>query len=319
LKEQDQENSLPADPRDEMKKMAAGLCLSALLISGCATQATDDVTESTVSTEKTASEVPAHVPDAPAEPVSAKLAPPAKAPIEASQPKVQADEPLQIETRTSSSSTAKTVSKGEQAADALVASLAAKDKFSVIKKAPKPQSTPKQAVTPKKAKATKVASASVKVTAPEPRAKLVKKALDIGLSDLPVTVEMWTIGNSPADNSLQISTPTWQMGEGSYLSQVWVTLNENALRINSSSDIDPAATGSGVVLNGGALIPFSRIEDNNIAVVEGEWMTRLSDGGTMEIYMGFFPGKVPASPTFKSDASLDALTRLVPTFDKLAK
>jgi len=189
-------------------------------------------------------------------------------------------------------------------ADAMMSSLAAKDKYAVI--------TDEAPAAAKTSKETKAASTTA-------RKALVKKPLNVGLKDLPVTIGLWSIARNLNDNTVHITTPTWQMGDGSYLSQIWITLKEDRMIVNSSSDIDAKGNGSGVVLNGGELIPFTRIVDHNRAVLEGDWMQRLSDGGKLEIYMGFFPGKTPRSPTFKSDASLDALSRLVPTYEKLSK
>ncbi len=188
-------------------------------------------------------------------------------------------------------------------ADAMMSSLAAKDKYAVIT-AEAPAATKKK---------------ETKATPTTARKALVKKPLNVGLKDLPVTIGLWSVARNLNDNTVHITTPTWQMGDGSYLSQIWITLEEDRMVINSSSDIDAKGNGSGVVLNGGELIPYTRIEDHNKAVLEGEWMQRLSDGGKLEIYMGFFPGKTPRSPTYKSDASLDALSRLVPTYEKLSK
>lgn len=247
--------------------------------------------------------------------------------------------------------------KAEKDADEMMASLAKKDKYALVEAEPaaeqKAEAKVKQApvekkqiekVAPKKvdnavkqeAKVAVVAPVVAPEPAPEPapkvevakvekpapktqpeRKKLVKKALDAGLKDLPITLDMWSLRKNANDGHLQVSTPTWQMGEGSYLSQIWLTADKSGLFVHSSSDIDPNAKGSGVELNGGERVPFTRIESGNVAVLEGDWMEKLSDGGTLEIFLGFFPGKTPPSPTFKSDASLDALTRLVPTYQQL--
>ena len=72
-------------------------------------------------------------------------------------------------------------------------------------------------------------------------------------------------------------------------------------------------------LDGGALIPFSHIAENNIGVIEGAWLDKLAAANNLEIYLGFFPGKKPTSDTFKSATSLDRLGRIVATYHKLLK
>ncbi len=244
---------------------------------------------------------------------SAKKAPKAPSPEEiAAKNKQAADKAMAAEKARLAEAEAKALAAKEGAekakADAMMSSLAAKDKYAVIAAEPAPTAT--KAAAAKEAKAVKKAPAKA-------RKALVKKALDVSVKDLPVTIGLWSIARNLNDNSLQIATPTWQMGDGSYLSQIWITLKDDRMIVNSSSDIDAKNNGSGVVLNGGELIPFTRIEDKTRAILEGDWMQQLSDGGSLELHMGFFPGKTPRSPTFKSEATLDALSRLVPTYENL--
>lgn len=236
----------------------------------------------------------------------------------------------------------------EQNADALMASLAASSKPAksaskpvakaepkkakaepvekkVAKAKPAPKAEPVKKAAEKLVEKPKVAEAAPKKTAPvaaapapEPKAGAASsEPLDIKLSDLPVKLDLWSIRKSLQGDGLLLTTPTWEIGAGSHLSQIWLTLEEQQLSIHSASDIDPEAKGSGVSLNGSDTVPFSRIDDGKIAVLEGDWMKQFADGGTLEIHMGFFPGKTPRSPTFKTDAPLDALMRLVPTYEQL--
>jgi hypothetical protein len=147
---------------------------------------------------------------------------------------------------------------------------------------------------------------------------LTANALNISEKDLPVTLELWTLRKSfqPGDG-LELSTPTLQMGDGDYLSQIRLTLNADQLVINSSSDIDTSLNGVGIRYNGGDLIPIDHVEAGTIGVIKGDWMSRFAEGGTLEIALGFFPDKAQDSPLFKKEASIDALSKLVPTYYKL--
>jgi outer membrane biosynthesis protein TonB len=145
--------------------------------------------------------------------------------------------------------------------------------------------------------------------------------LNIRLKDLPVTYDIWQFkqGVAALEKGVVVSTPTWEMGKESYNSQIWVTIMENQILINSSSDINTSAGNLGIKINDGALIPFTRIEANNIGVIEGQWLDQLQEGGKMDIFLGFFPGKIPLSDVFKTDVSLDSLSRVVPTYRNLLK
>jgi len=169
------------------------------------------------------------------------------------------------------------------------------------------------------AKADKVMTAAVKtvkkkVTGPA-------KPLNISHADLPSSYDIWTLrqGDTPLTQGLVISTPTWEMGKEGYMSQIWLTLMEGQIHINSSSDIAIESGRLGISIDGGKLIPFTRIAENNIGIVDGKWLDKLATSSTLDIYLGFFPGKQPTSNTFKSNTSLENLDRVVATYRKLLK
>lgn len=166
-------------------------------------------------------------------------------------------------------------------------------------------------------KASKVAKPAVKKTAKASTAG--GKPFAVGRADMPIKYDVWVIqkGVTALDKEIVINTPTWEMGTSGYMSQIWLTIMDDKLLINSSSDIDAIRGKSGVRVDGGKLIPFSRIEDNNIAVLDGAWLDALSNGNKLDIYMGFFPGKKPRSDTFNSDIQLENLPRIVATYKKI--
>lgn len=148
--------------------------------------------------------------------------------------------------------------------------------------------------------------------------KSLKNALDISNKDLPVTLDLWTLRKSvQPGEGLVLSTPTLQMGDGDYLSQIRLILTPDHLVIDSSSDIDTNLKGIGVRYNGSDIIPLDRMVSSTVGIVEGDWMSRFAAGGTLEILLGFFPDKSEDSPVFKKTASMSALSKLVPTYYKL--
>jgi len=149
----------------------------------------------------------------------------------------------------------------------------------------------------------------------------VAKPLKVGMKDLPVTYDIWILknGDTPLTQGLVISTPTWEMGKEGYMSQIWLTLMEDKLLVNSSSDIATRSGNLGVKIDGGDLTPFSRIAENNIGIVDGKWLDKLAAASSIEIHLGFFPGKKPLSKVFTSKTSLENLDRVVLTQRKLSK
>jgi hypothetical protein len=145
------------------------------------------------------------------------------------------------------------------------------------------------------------------------------KPFNVSASKLPFDYDIWTIkkGNTPLTQGLVITTPTWEMGKEGYTSQIWFTLMEDNIHVNSSSDIETASRGLGIKIDGGDLIPFSSIAENNIGVISGKWLHRLAVANKVDVYLGFFPGKKPTSETFTSDLSLDNLARIVATYRML--
>ncbi len=156
--------------------------------------------------------------------------------------------------------------------------------------------------------------------APKKPLQSTAKALSISENDLPASYDIWVLrqGDTPLTQGLVISTPTWEMGKEGYMSQIWLTLKENEVHVNSSSDIATEAQHLGLRIDGGDLIPFTRIAENNIAILEGEWLDKLAAANKLDIFLGFFPDKKPRSDTFHSDTSLESLDRVVATYRKLS-
>ena len=154
------------------------------------------------------------------------------------------------------------------------------------------------------------------IVATEVVSTLDAKPFSVSAKQLPFSYDIWTIrkGNTSLTDGLVIVTPTWEMGKEGYMSQIWLTLMEDKIHVNSSSDIETASKGLGIRIDGGDLIPFSSVAETNIGVIEGRWLDRLAKADKVDIYLGFFPGKKPTSDTFKSDLSLSNLDRIVATY-----
>lgn len=147
------------------------------------------------------------------------------------------------------------------------------------------------------------------------------KPFNVSVNKLPFTYDIWTIrdGDNHLTKGLVIVTPTWEMGKQGYMSQIWFTMMEDAIHVNSSSDIEPASKGLGIRIDGGDLIPFTSIAEKNVGIISGKWLDRLAAANKIDVYLGFFPGKKPTSDTFVSDLSLNNLSRMVSTYRMLSQ
>lgn len=164
-------------------------------------------------------------------------------------------------------------------------------------------------------------------SAPEP--KKVAQVVSVGVTEatpfnvsakkLPFTYDIWTIreGDTPLTKGLVIATPTWEMGKEGYMSQIWLTMMEDEIHVNSSSDIETASKGLGIRIDGGDLIPFTSFSDNNVGIISGKWLNSFAAANKIDVYLGFFPGKKPMSETFVSDLSLKNFARMVATYRTL--
>ena len=250
-----------------------------------------------------------------ADAMMAKLAAPVKEPV--SKSSAEKNTPAVVEVKTKADSGAEAKAEAEAKAKAEVeARLAAEAKLKAEAEA--------QAMAEAQARMETQARLEAEAKAQEAAASVPKSAagaapLTAGAKGLPVIVDYWTIakGEAVLDKEIVITTRTWEMGKAGFSSQVWLTIMDDKMLVNSSSGIDPETSGSGVKINGGKLIPYSRIEGNNIAVIEGNWLDQLVGGGKLDIYLGFFPDRKTRSDTFQSDISLDALARVIPTYRKM--
>lgn len=164
-------------------------------------------------------------------------------------------------------------------------------------------------VTPEPEKVAQVVSVGVTEATP----------FNVSAKKLPFTYDIWTIkeGDTPLTKGLVIATPTWEMGKEGYMSQIWLTMMEDEIHVNSSSDIETASKGLGIRIDGGDLIPFTSFADNNVGIISGKWLNSLAAANKIDVYLGFFPGKKPMSETFVSDLSLKNLARMVATYRML--
>ncbi|MDX1451221.1 MAG: hypothetical protein R3183_01600 [Oleiphilaceae bacterium] len=310
-------------------RMVLASAISAMLITGCASKATDQTEAQDASVAKV--EQQSAAPDrssqqqskAEAEKMMNSLATTSEAKAEPAAPPAEEKKPVASAVKTAKPVVEKTVSapaqkvvKAEPVKPASQNVQATEEKAEAA-----PVEAPQPVQTPQPSASEKAAAAVASLAAPEKKLKSKGKAFDVSKKDLPVTHGIWKIkrGEALMDKDIVISTPTWEMGKPGYMSQIWVTIMDDKVLINSSSDIDVKQGKTGIRLDDGQLVPFSRIEGNNIGILDGDWLDRLEQGKKLDIYMGFFPDRKPRSETFHSEVALDGLSRIVPTYRNLIK
>lgn len=314
-------------------QLGVAVMMGAMLVSGCATQSTQDAQPETAQSERVAEEqseaassVATQAEKAQAEAMMAKLSQPDEnaMPVATEATEKQPEQPAKPTEATAPAKEpevqpdANTVKVME---DKVVAESAAP--VTTSQPVPEPQQeTPEPApVVEEKAPtaAEKAAAAVASLAAPTKQLKSKGKAFDVSIKDLPVSHGIWKIkrGEALMDKDIVIGTPTWEMGKPGYMSQIWVTVMDDKMLVNSSSDIDVKEGVTGVRFDGGDLIPFSRIEGNNIGVLDGDWLNTLQASERLDVYMGFFPGRQPRSDTFDSGIDLEGIERIVPTYINL--
>lgn len=293
-----------------------------LLLGACA--ATGVKKEAPPPVKKVELEVEQKTEQAPA-PSAAELMKTLKAPVVAPPEDVVKPKPKPVQVAAEAAETKQALAKKAEAASIEAQKQADLAKAAMVAAAEaeaKAKAAAEQAAA-EKAAAEKVAVNPVVQTASVAKAEKVSamdaKPFNISAKKLPFNYDIWTIrqGNTPLTKGLVIATPTWEMGKEGYMSQIWLTMMEDRIHVNSSSDIETASKGLGIRIDGGDLIPFTSIAENNIGVIDGKWLDQLASANKIDIYLGFFPGKKPTSETFKSDLSLDNLARIVATYRML--
>jgi hypothetical protein len=156
-------------------------------------------------------------------------------------------------------------------------------------------------------------STPVQVTPAPEENKQIDTAL---LNKLPMSVKAWTLAKNPLskEGKPYMKSLTSQMGDGEYSSQIWFTVEDGYLAVNSTSDIDTRGTEAGIQINGGGFIPFSRYSGKSSAVIDQNLLGQLDDGGKINVKLAFFPDR-NASPDFQTaEVSIDPLKQLIPAY-----
>ena len=309
------------------KTLTLGL---ALILGACASTADKSGEMQTADAPQAESKAPAKT----TEPASSEPAPTAAELMKTLQAPLKEPEPVNSSKASTQPASKKAVAEPDSTADAAsdvtkssagktavaAESATVKTAETAPKKAASVTSSAVKEPAPQAESAVKKVEAVVEQKAPVAAAEVVStldaKPFSVTAKQLPFTYDIWTIrkGNTSLTDGLVIVTPTWEMGKEGYMSQIWLTLMEDKIHVNSSSDIETASKGLGIRIDGGDLIPFSSVAETNIGVIEGRWLDRLAKADKVDIYLGFFPGKKPTSDTFKSDLSLSNLDRIVATY-----
>ncbi len=148
---------------------------------------------------------------------------------------------------------------------------------------------------------------------PEPAALSASEA-----KELPVRINAWRIdrGYAPLEGPVVLSSATVQIGNGELATQVWVVLSSNKLLVHGFADIANVRGKSGIRINDGALIPFSEIVNGTTAVVKGDYLSALSNGGKISVTMGLFPSLSKNPEQHTAVIPADDLKAAIPRYQR---
>ncbi|WP_157496977.1 hypothetical protein [Hahella ganghwensis] len=101
------------------------------------------------------------------------------------------------------------------------------------------------------------------------------------------TFGMWELRRvwSGAQSSCRLTTHTLQVDSDKFTSQIWITVQPEHLILNASSEIHLDASGSGIRLDKGRLIPFTGQAIPSHAVLSDDLLNRLTKSQKLHLYV----------------------------------
>lgn len=96
-------------------------------------------------------------------------------------------------------------------------------------------------------------------------------------------VQEWN-GKSP--NGCSITSPTVQLADKEYATQIWFDISDNRLKLNTTTNLDIAQSGVGIRADGQTLQKFSNLEYRSNAVWSGDLVETLKNSKNLTIVVG---------------------------------
>ena len=127
---------------------------------------------------------------------------------------------------------------------------------------------------------------------------------------------IWKIENSQNDKfsgKCQLSTTTFQIDQHDYAAQVWLTVVDDKLLVNSTFDINIKQSGIGIKTDNGVLQRFSGKVYSSNAVWSGNLTKTLKSSNNLKIILG---GREFGNKTHEVTVNLKGLKKGYPLYQK---
>ena len=133
---------------------------------------------------------------------------------------------------------------------------------------------------------------SVEGTADQP---LTRSSKNLGKS-----YGIWTLKDA-GNGFCKLKTPTLQIGNKEYSSQIWMDIEEQKIVVNAYMALDIKHPKTGIQIDNQTLIPFAEKVNSTRAVVSGDMTAQLSEGKELHIFIN---GKEVGKQVLKRNVKL---------------
>lgn len=111
---------------------------------------------------------------------------------------------------------------------------------------------------------------------------------------------IWTLKDA-GNGFCKLKTPTLQIGNKEYSSQIWMDIEEQKIIVNAYMALDIKHPKTGIQIDNQALVPFAEKVNSTRAVVTGDMTAQLSAGKELHIYIN---GKEVGKKVLKRNVKL---------------
>lgn len=111
---------------------------------------------------------------------------------------------------------------------------------------------------------------------------------------------IWTLKDA-GNGFCKLKTPTLQIGNDEYSSQIWMDIEEQQVIVNAYMALDIKHPKTGIQIDNQALLPFAEKVNSTRAVVSGDITTQLSAGKELRIFIN---GKEVGKQVLKRNVKL---------------
>lgn len=110
------------------------------------------------------------------------------------------------------------------------------------------------------------------------------------------------------NNACKLKTPTLQIGNKEYSSQIWLDIEEHQMVVNAYMPLDISHPKTGIKINNQALIPFTKKANSTRAIITGDLTTQLASGQVLSVLIN---GKEIGKKVLKRNVKLNNMSNAI--------